>query len=153
LLLLTVPFIVAAIGSRPATSDTPEECIDQLYEAMKAGDVGAYLNCFSGELRQQLQATVRRQGAGSFSKYLQDTVAPVKGRASRTEYDRPDRARLQLDRVFEARMWEYQAYRLECQSGVWTIYAIDPAELHEPPIPYGTPAYPAANEPVEASAQ
>jgi hypothetical protein len=153
-LVLATPLIIAAIRSRGTTSDTPEKCIDQLYDAMRVGDVAAYVGCFSGELREQLEATVRRQGVGSFSNYLRETAAPIKGRALlRMDYAGSDRVRVELDRVYEARMWEYQGYRLVRDSGTWKIYAIDPTELHDPPIPYGTPAYSTANDPVDPSAQ
>jgi len=154
LFVLTAPVIVTALRSRTSPNDTPEKCIDQLYEAMKTGDVRAYLNCFSGDLRDQLETTVRTQGTNSFSTYLKETVSPIKGRALlRTDYAGSDRVRVELDRVYEARMWEYQGYRLEREAGIWKIYAIDPVELHDPPIPYGTPAYPTSSDPSVPSVQ
>jgi hypothetical protein len=43
--------------------------------------------------------------------------------------------------VYEQRSWEYQAYWLQRDAGVWRIHAIDPPEPHDPPVPYGTPAH------------
>jgi hypothetical protein len=144
-MLLGALLVVAAVRSRgTATLDTPEACLEQMFQAMRSGDAAAYLDCFTGELRGQLERTAREQSTAGFSRYLVESAAPIKGRAvlqHRTLYSGPDQVRLVVDRVYENRPWEYQAYRLR-RDGTWKIYAIDPAEPHEPPVPYGTPAFP-----------
>ena len=62
----------------------------------------------------------------------------------------PDQVRLVVDRVYEQRQWEYQGYRFRRESAKWKIYAIDPAEVHDPPVPYGTPAFPTQDESSES---
>lgn len=141
-LLLASLLVSAAVQPRRPSLDSPEKCLDQMFQAMRAGDVANYLSCFSGELREQLDVTVRQQGIPNFSKYLKDTSAPIRGRTVfEPEYATSDRARVKVDRVYEARMWEYQGYRLTRHGGSWSIDAIDPVQYHEPPIPYGTPAF------------
>jgi hypothetical protein len=142
-LLLASLLVGAALQMRRPPLDSPEKCLDQMFQTMRAGDVPNYLACFSGELREQLDATVHQQGRSSFADYLKDISAPIRGRTVfEPEYVAPGRARVKVDRVYEARMWEYQRYQLAQQAGSWTIYAIDPVQYHEPPVPYGAPAFP-----------
>jgi hypothetical protein len=152
--LLTALLVAVVLLPRTPRMRTPEECLDLMFQAMKAGDVPAYLDCFSGELREQLDANVRQQGVNAFSRYLMDTVAPIKGRAVfGAEYASPVRVRLKVDRVYEARPWECQGYWLERRLDVWRIYAIDMVELHDASVPYGTPAHAAPEQPSNASGQ
>ena len=144
-LVLAALLVAAVVRSSAPAAQTPEQCLEQMFQAMKNGDVAGYLNCFTGELRERLVRNAKERTTQTFADYLKETVAPVKGRAVyKTESASDDNIRLVVDRVYERRQWEYQGYRLRRESGVWKIYAIDPAELHEPPVPYGTPAFPAA---------
>ena len=144
-LVITALLIATAVRSRGASSaDAPEKCLDQMFDAMKAGDIAAYLKCFTGRLREELERTAKEQTAAGFSAYLKQSAGAIKGRAilhHKTESSGSDQVRMVVDRVYEQRMWEYQAYRLQRQAGAWRIYAIDAPEPHEPPIPYGTPAF------------
>jgi hypothetical protein len=133
--------IAAAMRSAQPVAQTPEQCLEQMFQAMKDGDVAAYLHCFTGELNERLTRDANEQTTERFAAYLRETVAPIKGRAVQKKEGNADSARLVVDRVYERRPWEYQGYRLRRESGAWKIFAIDPVELHEPPIPYGTPAF------------
>jgi hypothetical protein len=142
-LVLATLLIVAAVRSAGPVAQTPEQCLEQMFQAMKDGDTSAYLRCFTGELRERLERNATEQTTRKFAEYLRETMAPVKGRAVyKTEASGDDHVRLVVDRVYEQRQWEYQGYRLRRESGTWKIYAIDPTELHDPPVPYGTPALP-----------
>jgi hypothetical protein len=142
---LLIAAVVRSAGDPGAR--TPEHRLEQMFQAMKEGDVSSFLRCFTGELRERLDRSASEQTAEKFSAYLKETAAPVKGRAVyKTEASGDDDVRLVVDRVYEQRPWEYQGYRLRRESGDWKIYAIDPAELHEPPIPYGTPAFSASGD-------
>jgi hypothetical protein len=141
-LVFAALLIAAVVRSGASGAQTPEQCLEQMFQAMKEGDVTSYLRCFTGELRERLERNAKDQTTDRFSDYLKETVAPVKGRAVyKTESSGDDHVRLVADRVYEQRQWEYQGYRLRRESGDWRIYAIDPAELHEPLVPYGTPAF------------
>ena len=145
---VTASALLAFLGMRvlrstPSSAETPEQCLEQMFLAMKDGNVSAFLACFTGELRERLDRDAKVQGTQKFAEYMKETVAPVKGRAIyRSESADPEQAKVVVDRVFEGRPWEYQCYRLRRASGQWRIFALDPVELHDPPIPYGTPAYP-----------
>jgi len=153
-ILITGLIILAAIQSRNrSAADTAEQCLEQMFQAMKAGDVAGYLACFSGELRERLVSTAQDQTREKFAQYLKDLARPIKGRAvmqDKIESSGPDTIRLVVDRVYDGRPWEYQAYRLRREAGSWKIYEIEPPVLHDPPIPYGTPAYAGAEKSDEA---
>ena len=153
-LVITALLVATTLRSRGASSaDAPEICLDQMFEAMKSGDVATYLKCFTGRLRDELERTAREQTPAKFSEYLKHSAATMKGRAihhHKTEFSGPDQVRMVVDRVYEQRLWEYQAYRLRREAGAWQIYAIDAPEPHAPPIPYGTPAF-VVEEPDESA--
>lgn len=145
-LIIAGLLVTAAVRPRgTAPSETPEQCLETMFQAMKSGNVPEYLACFTGELREQLQRTARDQPSEAFSDYLKQTAAPIKGRAiqiDKTQQSADGWVRIVVDRVYEQRQWEYQGYRLRRESAGWNIYAIDPAEMHDPLVPYGTPAFP-----------
>ena len=147
LIMLAMLWTIAVRSGDPEPSDTPEACLERMFQAMKAGDVAAYLDCFTGELLERLSNTAEAETERGFADYLRRLAAPIKGHAvlqHKTERSGPDRVRLVVDRVYADRQWEYQGYRLRREPGGWRIYAVDPAEPHDPPVPYGTPAAPAA---------
>jgi hypothetical protein len=149
-LILAALLIAAAIRSRDAVAESPDRCLDRMYEAMKSGDVAAYLDCFTGELRERLDRDADEQSTPAFANYLRELASPIKGRALRSDQTQQldsDHVRLVVDRVYDGRPWELQAYRLRPDAGRWKIYEIEPAELHEPPVPYGTPAFSTSDEP------
>lgn len=142
---LVVAVLVISAGlrsSRRMADATPEQCLDRMFEATKRGDVASYLDCFTGDLRGQLEAAAAKDGAPAFCEYLKQVAAPIKGRAilhHKTEFSGPAEVRLVVDRVYEGRPWEFQTYRLQRESGQWRIAAVEPPQPHEPPVPYGTP--------------
>ena len=153
LVAVLIGAVVRSSGSSAAggssAADEPEDCIQQMYQAMKEGDVGVYLDCHTGELRDQLERSAQEQSEGRFADYLKRNAAPLKSLAilhHQSEHSGPDRVRMVVDRVYAQRQWEYQAYRLIRVSGAWKIYQIEPAEEHDPPVPYGTPAFPVASD-------
>ena len=151
-LLCALVIATALQHGRAMKFDTPEACVNEMFEAMKVGDVPVYLKCFTGDLQRRLESTARDQTTSGFAEYLKQLVAPVRGRTlfqDKTEYSGPDQVRLVIDRVYENRPWEYQAYRLRRESSGWKIYAIEPVETHEPLIPHGAPAFPTAERPAE----
>jgi len=153
---VTVAVVLGAImlasvlrGVSGGPAQTPEECVQRMLNAMEAADVESYLDCYTGELRQRLQRTADEQGRDAFAQYLKRTAAPIKGCAilhDKTQWSGNDKVRIVVDRVYENRPWEYQAYRLKRERDGWRIYAVEPAEPHKPPIPWGTPAIPLPKE-------
>ncbi len=136
-------------SARSGPAETPEECMQRMLSAMESADVESYLDCYTGDIRQQLQRTVQEQGQERFALYLKRTAEPIKGCAilhDKTQWSGEGKVRIVVDRVYQDRPWEYQAYRLKREPDGWRIYAIEPAEPHKPPIPWGTPAIPLPKE-------
>ena len=147
----TILILAGAVGGMLLRSgidrlaDTPEACLERMVQAMNDGNVALYLDSFTGELRQRLESTAKEQTYKRFARYLGESAEPIKGQAilrHKTEHAGADRVRMVVERVYAERQWEYQTYRLRNQAGVWRIYQIDPAQLFDPPVPYGTPVFP-----------
>ncbi len=149
-LLLGAALVGMSLQSRGRGTDNPEACLERMFDAMRAGDAAAYLDCFAGELRAELERSARAEAPARFADYLRQTAEPIRGRAvlqHKTQSPAPDLVRLVVDRVYaKGRPWEYQGYRLRRSADGWKIYAMDAVEPHEPPVPYGTPAFPGAEE-------
>ncbi|GEM_PF-806484 len=148
--VVMVAFAFATRGGRDAAPETPEQCIERMFEALQAGDVEAYLSCFDENLQRRLRHEVQQGGERDFASYLRSQAEELKGWAIRrdlTEELESGRVRIVVERVYAGRPWERQAYRLQNTAGVWKVYHIEPAELFEPPVPYGTPAFPDAAPP------
>ncbi len=137
-----------AIMRAPGSTDAPEAVLDQLLQAMQQGDVAAYLACLTGEPRDAARRDVESRRGGEFGAELRRAAAEIKGQALlKTESRGPDEVYVLVDRVYEKRPWELQAYRLRRERGRWLIFAIEPARPHDPPVPYGTPVVTATPEP------
>jgi hypothetical protein len=122
-------------------ADTPELCIQRMFEAAAAGDVTAYVDCFSGRERDRLEQQLIGSRREQFARSLVDAVAGLRGRA--VFADGPvgdDRARYAVDRVYESRT-ERQTYELVCEAGVWRIESVRMAQPFQPKTAYGTPVF------------
>jgi len=123
--------------AKPAPS-SPEDGIYAMFDAARTGDAQAYLDCFSGTLRDQLAATAR-EGA-KFKEYLISQNSAVQGMAV-TLTDRPnaDEARARVEYVYSDHN-EVQNVRLKREGPRWKITNIDGAQPIQPILPYGAKA-------------
>lgn len=148
--VVLLALVLAGRGGRSTQEDSVEACIEAMFDAMQRGDVEQYLSCFSPELQQRLRAEFGGAGTDGFAAYLKSQVEELKGWAIRRDMTEnlPDGAvRIVVERIYAGRQWERQGYRVKRTGGRWQIYHIEPAELFEPPVPYGTPAFPDAAPP------
>ena len=119
---------------------SPEDGIYAMFDAARAGDAQAYLDCFSGSLRDQIAATAKEDSAAKFRSYLMSQNATVQGMAvSVTDQSRPDEARVRVEYVFRDHN-EVQNVRLKKEGDRWKIANIDGAQPVQPLVPYGTKA-------------
>jgi len=118
----------------------PEDGVYAMFDAARAGDAQAYLDCFSGPLRDQLAATAREDAAAKFKAYLLSQNSGVQGMAV-TVTDRPnaDEARVRLEYVYSDHN-EVQNVRLKREGARWKIINMDAAQPVQPLVPYGTKA-------------
>jgi hypothetical protein len=122
------------------TAETePQSVVWRMVDASKARDVPAYLECFAGELRTRLEATVDQLGDEGFAEYLARRVAELKGVALYdVERQSEGRASVTVEYVF-ADEKELQRLHLEEVRGRWVIADAEASHREKSLIPYGTP--------------
>ena len=151
--LATVGLLLAVLwasrtGSRNAPpAATPDICIQQMFAAAAAGDLDAYLACFGGEERTQMERKFAGQSRDAASAALRAAVAGMKGHAvhgsvpSASPPERlPEVIELPVERVY-AHHNELQTYRLRHKGDRCQIESIRAAGNQLPRIPYGTPVF------------
>ena len=143
--LLTLAALSAIVWwkSAPSVSQSgnvsPEKCVRQMFEAATLGDVPAYLACFSGPVRRQMQQQL--SGATqSESESLRKSTADLKGWAI---VDPPaevpgSACQMTVEWVYATRV-DRQQLGLERTSDGWQITRVDRIQPTQPAIPYGTP--------------
>ena len=126
-----------AIVAKRAPAD-PEDGVYAMFDAARAGDAQAYLDCFSGPLREQLAATAKEDA--KFKEYLIRQNSAVQGMAV-TATDRPnaDEARVRVEYVYSDHNEVHQAH-LKREGARWKIINLDGAQPVHPLVPYGTKA-------------
>ena len=126
-----------AIAAKRAPAN-PEDGIYAMFDAARAGDAQAYLDCFSGPLREQLAATAKEDA--KFKEYLIRQNSAVQGMAV-TVTDRPnaDEARVRVEYVYSDHN-EVQNVHLKREGARWKIINMDGAQPVQPLVPYGTKA-------------
>lgn len=122
-----------------------------MLDACRRGEARAYLDCFAGDLRAELETTRRQMGEGRFREYLAESQAAVMGVAtSRLEEKRPERARCEVEFVLRDKN-QRQTVEMRWESGRWRIDSMSQAAYVKPVIPYGTKVFQEAGEPGAAS--
>jgi len=120
------------------TVATPEDVVWRMSDATREGDVQAYLDCFRGALKQNLQKTADDMGESQFSRYLKELSDEVTGIAvSDLEQANEQVATLKVEFVFRGRK-EAQKHSFKLLAGAWKITEVDGAEQIKTLIPYGT---------------
>ena len=146
--LVTVLVLVAALAIGLArksgwrTAKAPPEPQDAVYAmlaAARAGDVKAWLACYTGEMQATLRQTVKESTEPGFAKYLRDTHAAIKGVAvSDPQRIGEQEATLRVEYIYQDRN-EAQIVSLEKGPAGWKIARADTADRVPSLIPYGTP--------------
>ncbi len=124
-----------AITAKRAPAN-PEDGIYAMFDAARAGDAQAYLDCFLGPLRDQLAASAKEDA--KFKAYLIGQNSAVQGMAV-TVTDRPnaDEAWMRVEYVYSDHN-EVQNVHLKREGARWKIINIDGAQPVQPLVPYGT---------------
>jgi hypothetical protein len=130
----------ASSASSVAEKDQPQAVVWRMVDASRARDVSGYLDCFAGDLRTRLDATVRELGEDGFADYLGQRVAELKGVAL-YDVERAGTgagAAVTVEYVFATEK-EMQRLHLQEQRNGWRITAADASRREKSLIPYGTP--------------
>jgi hypothetical protein len=142
--LLLIAGAIAFFARRNQTTSTseavatPEDVVWRMSDASREGDVQAYLDCFSGALRQNLQKTISDMGEAQFSQYLKRLNGEMTGIAvSDLVLINESEATLRVEFVFRGRN-EAQKHHFKLVNGAWKIEKLDGAEQIKPLVPYGS---------------
>jgi hypothetical protein len=118
----------------------PESVIWRMSDAARIGDVEAYLNCFEGELRRNLEKTVADMGERKFGEYLKRLNEEITGIAvSDLKLTGEAGANLRVEFVYHGKNDAQQHY-LVLRDGAWKIDRVDESERIKTLIPYGADA-------------
>jgi hypothetical protein len=118
----------------------PESAIWRMADAARAGDVEAYLNCFAGELRRNLEKTGAEMGWPQFGVYLKRRTEEITGIAvSGFKRTGEAGANLRVEFVYRGKN-EAQEHHLILRDSVWKITRVGESELVKALIPYGADA-------------
>jgi hypothetical protein len=116
----------------------PEDGVYAMLDAARAGDSQAYLDCFTGALREQLAAAAKEDA--KFKDYLTSQNSAVQGVAlTVTDRPNPDEARVRLEYVYRDHN-EVQNLRLKREGAKWKIVSLNAAQPVKALVPYGTKA-------------
>src|SRR5262245_4057978 len=119
---------------------SPESVIWRMSDAARVGDVQAYLNCFDGELRRNLEKTVAEMGERKFGDYLKRLNQEITGIAvSDLDLTEGAGAKLRVEFVYRGKN-EAQQHHLVLRDGAWKIDRLDESERIKTLIPYGADA-------------
>ncbi len=124
---------------QPQPDAAPQDTIYKMFDAARAGDVGAYLARYSGQMRNYLNEAVIEKGKPAFSTYLKSSNAEIKGLV--VFEPRPvseGSVQVRVEYVYRDRN-EAQTMFLEKRPGGWAIVRIDGEERIKTLVPYGTP--------------
>jgi hypothetical protein len=141
---IAVLILAAAVGLRswrPGRREppTPQDAIYGMLEAARAGNVGKYLDSYTGAMQESLRESVRESNQAAFAKYLQDSNSSIKGVAVMDPQILGDNeASVRVEYVYQERN-EAQTMHLERVKGAWKIARVDGAERVKTLVPYGTP--------------
>ena len=117
----------------------PVEAIYASMDAARAGDIKAYLACYTGGMRASLDQTLRESSASAFAKYLRETNSAIKGVAvSEPQTSSEREATVRVEYVYQDRN-EAQVMRLEKTDAGWKIASVEGVARVKTLVPYGTP--------------
>src|SRR5881628_814234 len=126
--LLVAGMLLLSYRQRKLTPEAPDAVIWRLLERSRAGNVQAYLDCFSGSTRAQLEATAREMAIPRFSDYLKESSVRVKGVAVYDVQRTSERsATLVVEYVYEDQN-ERQRMALRLEGGTWRIESAESSQ-------------------------
>jgi hypothetical protein len=128
----------ALVSRRPPAN--PEDGIYAMFDAARTGDAQAYVDCFSGPLRDQLAAQAKEDSAAKFKAYLISQNSAVQGMAvTLTDRPNPDEARVRVEYVYTDHN-EVKNVHMKREGSRWKIISLDGTQPVQPLVPFGTKA-------------
>lgn len=123
----------------PKAEPTPQDAIYGMLDAARAGDVKAYLACYTGQMAASLRQSLAETGEAGMEKYLRGSNAAIKGIAVAEPQPLTEReVKVRVEYVYQDRN-EAQWMYLEKAGDAWRIARVDGVERVKTLVPYGTP--------------
>jgi hypothetical protein len=118
-------------------SSSPEDAIYNMIDAERAGDTKAYVDAFTGSMRNDLLQVIKENSEPKFASYLTGN-ATFQGVAVRV-IDRPSatEAQVRVEYVYGDRN-EVQNLYLKRDGERWRVYQIAGAERQATPFAFGS---------------
>jgi hypothetical protein len=128
----------ALASSLKPREETPEDGIYAMLDAARSADPQAYLDCYSGQMKEQLAQTLKESGTAKFADYLKNSNAAVQGVALSPPQTVTDGlAKVRVEYVYRDRN-EVQFVYLSRFGSAWKISKVDGAERIKTLVPFGT---------------
>jgi len=137
---LAAIIVVRQIGFRnlPESDVTPQTAIYNMLDAARAGNVGEYLDQYSGQLKASMKQVIAEKTEPEFARYLRNSDAEIKGVAVSDPKPLSDReVSVRIEYVYQDRN-EAQTIILEKSGNRWNITRVESAERVKTLVPYGT---------------
>jgi hypothetical protein len=128
-----------AIQQRDGFGNKPEEVVWKMVNGSRKGDVETYLDCFTGAIRNRLDATAGEMTRKGFSEYLKERGSELKGVAVYDVKRTGERqSSLTIEYIYQDQT-ERQGLILLLEKGTWRIIETEISRRSRPLIPYGEP--------------
>jgi hypothetical protein len=130
--------VSALTSSLKPREKTPEDAIYAMLDAARLADPRAYLDCYTGQMKDQLGQTLKESGTAKFADYLKTSNASVQGVALSPPQTVTDGlAKVRVEYVYKDRNEVQFVYLSKSGSG-WKISKVDGAERIKTLVPFGT---------------
>ncbi len=121
-------------------ADPARAAIQALIDSAARGDVRAYLDAFTGDLRRRLEREMNERGREAFAMDLRGAADARKSHAIfEADAMSPERAQVTVESVYLDRN-ERQTYRLEKTGTSWLVSGVESVKSRQPTAKFGQPA-------------
>lgn len=117
---------LSAAAEAQGGEDRPSSVVSAMFDAARAGDVETYLDCFSGEPREQIEAQLRQAvSAERFSAALRAPLARLNGYSFSSATERePGVVELVAEQIFDGYTKSFHVEVTRAADG-WKITALE----------------------------
>jgi hypothetical protein len=130
----------AATISPLEDADPARAAVQSLIDAAARGDVIAYLDAFTGDLRRRLEREMQERGREAFSGDLRKTADSRKSHAVfEAEAESSETTRVVVESVYLDRN-ERQTYQLAKKGAAWLVTGVESVKTRQPKAKFGQPA-------------
>jgi hypothetical protein len=118
-------------------SSSPEDAIYSMIDAERAGDTKAYLDTFTGSMRDQVSQVIKESTETKFASYLTRNASFQGVAVTVTSRPSPEEAQVRVDYVYNDRN-EVQKLYLKREGATWKILRGAGSEQMKSLLPFGS---------------